>query len=524
EQPAAALALLVGVLTALAAPQLENGLAPGRAAAVLAVLFLAFDRDRASALAAALCIGLAADLAAPGNTFVHTACYGFCALATSALHRGSRVRAAGVFAAAAALFCLPLDAKTGVAALYEAVAGVLLFLLLPGRALRSIHAPEPEKRIEPSEQGLRNRLKEFASALGELYESVINVRAPEAENPAIIFDRAAESVCRDCSQRAVCWEREYGRTFNALNDATAALLQNGSGRGEDFPSYFVDRCVRFPAFLAAVNAETHAFLLRRQYRARLDGAHTRSAEQYAQLSELVRQTAEAPEAAATAAARAAYRIGLSKRAREGQTTSGDTALTFETDGGELCVLLCDGMGSGEEARQESAFAARLIERLLRAGVDASTALRTLNGALGLRAELSDSFVTVDLLLLSLKNGEGSLYKYGAAPSYVKRGPRVHRVACACLPAGLAGDDAPPETTRVRLEPGSCFVMVTDGVADAADDAWLAALLAEWDGENPQMLVSSIMADSFVHKGTADDALALALFLPKDAPRGEPREV
>ena len=74
--------------------------------------------------------------------------------------------------------------------------------------------------------------------------------------------------------------------------------------------------------------------------------------------------------------------------------------------------------------------------------------------------------------------------------------------------------APPETTHLRLESGSFFVMVTDGVADNTDDEWLQSLLADWEGENPQMLVSAILADSYDHKGTSDDAGVLVLYLPK----------
>ena len=294
--------------------------------------------------------------------------------------------------------------------------------------------------------------------------------APE-ENPAVIYDRAAEAVCRDCSLRERCWVNEYNRTYTALSDATPALLRNAQGRGEDFPSYFVDRCIRFPSFLAAVNTELRSFLLRRQYRRQVDAAHAQAAGQYAQLSELLSQTAEQPAAAETgvAAALLPYRIGMTLRPKDGESVSGDCVSTFETDAGELCLLLSDGMGSGEDARRESAMAVRLIERFLRAGVEAPPALKTLNSALNLRAEVSDSFTTIDLLTLSLKSGEGELYKYGAAPSYIKRGGRVRRVSCTCLPAGLAEGALPPEKTHVRLESGSFFVMVTDGVADSTDE-------------------------------------------------------
>jgi len=520
-QPLASLVVLTGVLTAISAPELPNGFAPGRIASVLAVLLLAFDRELAAASASALCIGLAMDLAAPDRMYLHAACYGLGALLTALTHRGSRVRAAAAFALGSAAFCLPLGARTGVPLAYECLAGTLVFLLIPNQALRSVHM-QNSAAVAAADSGLRARLRETAEGLRELYDSVARAKPAPEENPAVIFDRAAEAVCRDCPLRGVCWEREYNSTYTALNDATAAMLQNARGRGEDFPSYFSARCIRFPSFLGAVNAELHAYLLRRRYRAQLEQAYARSAGQYAQLSELLAQTAERPAAAAASSALLPYRVGVATRPRNGEAVSGDSVSTFETPAGELCLLLSDGMGSGEGARRESALAVRLTERFLRAGVDARPALRTLNSALNLRAERSDSFTTVDLLTLSLRSGEGELYKYGAAPSYIKRGERVRRVCCSTLPAGLAEETQPPEATHVRLEGGSYFIMLTDGVADDTDDAWLQKLLAAWEGDDPQQLVSAILADSFEHRGTGDDALALALYLPDGTQT--PREV
>ncbi len=512
SHPAASLTVLLGVLTALAGPQLRSGFAPGRIAAAAAVLLLVFGRERGEGLSAALCIGLAVDLAAPQAGFLHTAGYGFAALLTSLPPRGSRIRAAGTFALSGALFALPLGGTRGAVLLYECLAGTLAFLLLPARALHALRGELPEEDAE-EESGLRRRLNETSAAFRELFDGVTRAAPPPEENPAVIYDRAAEAVCRDCALRERCWVLEYNRTYTALSDATGALLSRGEGTGADFPAYFSDRCIRFPSFLDAVNAELRAFLLRRQYHRQLVAANARAAGQYAQLSELLLQAAERP--ASAPAASMPYRIGMTLRPKAGERVSGDSAATFETPAGKLCLLLSDGMGSGEAARRESAMAVRLIERFLRAGIDAQPALRTLNGALDLRAEASDSFTTIDLLTLGLKNGEGELYKYGAAPSYVKQGARVYRIACSSLPAGLAGEALPPETTHIRLVRGSFFVMVTDGVADAGDDAWLQQMLAEWTGESPQQLVAAILAESVDHGGTEDDAGVLALYLPAD---------
>ncbi len=53
-------------------------------------------------------------------------------------------------------------------------------------------------------------------------------------------------------------------------------------------------------------------------------------------------------------------------------------------------LLCDGMGSGPGAKQESAQAAKLLENFLRAGMAAQEAVETVSSALALRGEAGEA--------------------------------------------------------------------------------------------------------------------------------------
>lgn len=515
EHPLASLFVLLGVLMAFASYETANGFAPGRIAAMLVVLLAAFERSGVSAVPAALAIGLAMDLTAGSGSFSHAASYAFAATVVNLTRRGNRVLSALWFVFCVLCFALPMDAAVGLVLLYEGLSATLLFLLIPSRHFRGKRLTTEAEEDAAAASALRKTVSDSALALRELYDSVARAPKRTEENPAAIFDRAAERACRGCSLCDFCWEKEYNRTYTALNDATAALLQRGKGRGEDFPSYFVDRCIRFPSFLAAVNEELHAYLLRRQYRARIADDRERAASQYAQLSELLQSAADgALVRPAAALPLHPYQLGVSMRPKRGERVSGDSASHFETERGELCLLLSDGMGCGEGAQRESAMAVRLLERFLRAGIDAPPALKTLNSALALRAESTDSFTTVDLLLFSLQTLEGELYKYGAAPSYIKRGGSVRRVTCSCLPAGLQEGSPPPEATHIRLLPGSFLVMLSDGVADALDDEWLQNLLAGWEGENPQMLVSAILAESAERRGETDDALCMALYLPE----------
>lgn len=522
QRQAALLVVVTGVLMAASALRLENGFAPGRILAMLLVMLLAYDRSAGTALAAALGIGLAMDLTAQPGSFLHAAVYGFGALSMGRERRGRRVGAALLWCVSLLLLSLPLDAEQGLILLYEGLCATLLFLVLPNRLFggKRLAAEKPEADAAETEEAerstARRRLSATALALRELYDSLMRTPKAEDENPAMIFDRAAERVCRGCSLRTICWERDYAKTYNALNDATPALLTQGRGRGGDFPSYFTDRCIRFPSFLSAVNSELSAFLLRRQYRGRLADTRAQAAGQYAQLSELLSGAAETLEAQPTAAETLlTYRVGAALRPKEGENVSGDSVTHFETEDGRLCLLLSDGMGCGEEARRESALAVRLLERFLRAGVETSGALKTLNSALTLRAEVSESFTTIDLLTPSLRDGAAEVYKYGAAPSYVKRGARVRRITGSCLPAGLQSADTRPETTGFTLEKGSFFVMLSDGVADVNDDGWLMALLEKFQGDDPQTLASAILAAGRERRGGDDDCAVLALYRDKD---------
>ena len=514
EHPFAALFILLGVLMAFSSYETANGFAPGRIASMLVVLLAAFERSGAVSVPAAVCIGLAMDLTAGDGGFTHAAAYAFAAILVSVTCRGNRVGSALWFVFSVLCFALPMSAQIGLVLVYETLAATLLFLLIPPRFFRGRRLDAAE--TAQADTALRKTLTESAAALRELYDSVARPPKRTEENPAAIFDRAAEKVCRGCALCSYCWEKEYQRTYTALNDATAALLRRGQGRGEDFPSYFSERCIHFSSFLSAVNGELRAYLLRRQYRRLLEDDRAKAASQYAQLSELMQSAADGALRPVSTQPVHSYEIGLSLRPKRGERVSGDSAAHFETEDGTLCLLLSDGMGCGEAAQRESSMAARLLERFLRAGIDAPPALKTLNSALSLRAESTDSFTTVDLLTLSLQTLEGELYKYGAAPSYLKRGGTVRRVTCSCLPAGLQEGSPPPEATHIKLSPGCFFVMLSDGVTDSLDDEWLQNLLAGWEGHDPQQLVAAILADSMEKRGGTDDAGVLALYIPEDS--------
>ena len=400
------------------------------------------------------------------------------------------------FSPAAVLTALLLGEVRPLAVLCQLLTAAGVWLLLPekeGMLLTAAGEVAPEAAAP-------------AAAFRAVYDSLED-HAPllRPENPAVLFDRAAEQVCRDCPLRSDCWQTHYTDTYNAFNDACPALLRRGQALAEDFPPYFAARCVRFPKLLTALDGQLHDFLQRRLHHGRLDAAYRLAREQYRQVAEVLSRTAPAER---LRRAHLTCRTAALLRPKTGEKHCGDQCAVFDA-GGLTCLALSDGMGSGESAHCEAAMTIRLLRQFLQAGIEPLPALKTLNTAAMLRCQGGAGFTTIDLACLDRAEGVLTLYKYGAAPSYIKRQGAVARYRAQALPAGLerADGDVPPQ--RIAVSPGTWLVQVSDGVA-GEDDEWLQDLLAGWDGTSPRALAEELLRQSVQRTGGADDCAVLVL--------------
>ncbi|MGI5962659.1 MAG: SpoIIE family protein phosphatase [Lawsonibacter sp.] len=285
--------LLATVLTSLVPLQLYEDISLGRSLGILAVLCAAWQGGPAIGAVVGSALGTAMDLAAGEIPLYAVAC----ALSglTAGLCQGKRrVLSALVYImtnGAVMLWMWNLDETPVI--LYEAFWASMLFLLLPPQWLRRLGAwMEVQSTATVDgylQQGVQQRLEATAQAFRTLGESLrAAFQTPSNDNDVSgIFDRAANRVCRGCPLRGRCWKQEYTSTFNALNDATAAMVERGRAEAADFPGYFSSRCLHFPAFLTAVNVELTALCYRRQYNARVRENRAAVCRQYLQLSELL---------------------------------------------------------------------------------------------------------------------------------------------------------------------------------------------------------------------------------------------
>ena len=220
---------------ALVPVTVEGLFSVGKALLMTELLLLSRRLPPLTAGLAGACAGLAADLVPETPALLLTVAYG-CGGALAAFYgRLPRILPAAAFSLPTIAFAVLLDVGPPRQLLLSCLAGGAAYLLLPRRWLPPC-AERAARADAPGETAKPRRLEQSAAALRSLYDSFFRDTAPAPpENPSVIFDRAAEQVCRSCVLCANCWQQNYNATYNAFNDACPALLRRGTAQSEDLP-------------------------------------------------------------------------------------------------------------------------------------------------------------------------------------------------------------------------------------------------------------------------------------------------
>ena len=183
-------------------------------------------------------------------------------------------------------------------------------------------------------------------------------------------------------------------------------------------------------------------------------------QQYRFLEEFLRQQADQlPRNPDRLRQRYTPTVHIRAAGREG--TNGDRCATFSGPGCRHYVLLCDGMGTGVEAAREGQSAVELLRRMLTAGFPAEYALGSVNSLLVLRGRAAA--VTMDLAEIHLDSGRATVYKWGAAASWILRGFGAEKIGTATPPPGLSVSEGREMAERLSLRRGEVLILVSDGV-------------------------------------------------------------
>ena len=212
-------------------------------------------------------------------------------------------------------------------------------------------------------------------------------------------------------------------------------------------------------------------------------------------------------------------IGNAEITKNDSSISGDSLLSIRLKDGKYLVALSDGMGSGNEARQSSNKALKMLENLLLSGFDKKTSLELINSSLINQNE--EIFATLDIAIVDLYVGNIEFVKSGACPTYIKNKNKVQIIKANSLPAGIINETNLQSFDRDIVE-GEIMLMCTDGILDSNveyknKELWIKYLLEDIETANTKKIADLVLNEAVDNNyGIAKDDMSVVVckFLKK----------
>ena len=267
-----------------------------------------------------------------------------------------------------------------------------------------------------------------------------------------LVQRAVTEACAGCSARSSC--RESGK----LCKLTGGLLQKPLLTIEELPI----QCKKSGRVLARLRQAQEQMRTLQADCERQEEYRQAVLQQYTFLEQFLRQVSD--DLSYQRECRdPRYDPVVTVYGNRGDHRNGDRCMDFAGMGNHYYIILCDGMGTGPGAIQEGQQAGTLLRKLLSSGFPPEHALSSLNSIYALRDRAGAA--TVDLAQINLSNGRVTLYKWGAAPSYLVGHEGVVKLGTVSLPPGLSVEEGQEVRCNLSLRKGQILLLVSDGIVE-----------------------------------------------------------
>jgi stage II sporulation protein E len=191
--------------------------------------------------------------------------------------------------------------------------------------------------------------------------------------------------------------------------------------------------------------------------------------------------------------------GVARRTKKGEDVSGDNFSFIHLNSGEMIMTLSDGMGSGEEAHEESESVVELLEHFIEAGFKETSAIRLINSVLVLKSN-NHFFSTVDMSVINLFTGMCKCIKAGATATFIKRNKWVETICSTSMPIGIF-NQVDMDGVSKKLYDGDFVVMMTDGVVDSFPgnhkEKYIENILMTMKSNNPKEIANLILKQALL---------------------------
>lgn len=334
-----------------------------------------------------------------------------------------------------------------------------------------------------------NHLGDSFIALGNILQQEHEILSLSIEEQAKYLYRSVyQQVCQFCSKAGWCWGEESAYTIDALRDACDSLTEQGLCKESVFGTKFQGRCTRDKQLEIVLFNQIAQSQERSQIRKLWDDNKANIAQQLILLGEqmklqrdLVNAVPDYPE-----------RLAVGHAGNRKEAVSGDSWGVIDLQDGRLVQILCDGMGSGALAMEQSNIAVQLLKTLLSGGLSVRLSLNIMNTVLSVQYG-GIRFSTADVAVWNLNTKKIELYKYGAAPSFVRNGKQISTYVSESLPVGIM-PRVEGMMTEHAIQHGDMLIMMSDGLYELTSSQFQwENVICRMPTNNPQLMAEYLLA-------------------------------
>lgn len=448
--------------------------------------------------------------------------YGLAGFCTGAFRRFGKLGIGTAFLAVMLMLTFFLREEAIYSQLVSSTVGLLLFLLLPsGNPRYDFLKPRAVPEVEATVAKVK--------ALAEIFNQIaLGSQAAEEETSDLrsevpeLMNILVERVCQSCPTKDVCWNREFYKTYHIFFELFALVENQADIKLANLPIDWKRHCGRLKEMLLGVQFIIEQEKNQETWRRRFLQNQEVLSRQFLNVSQVIGNLAKelhtqhnwevVKPSNLARRRRHLLDVGVTTFTKTGNGMSGDNYASIAFSATKHAFVLSDGMGVGENASKLSATALTLLEQLLTNGFEPEGAVQALNSILALRSP-EESFVTIDMAILSLESEWIKLVKVGASTSYVVGRSGVKAYASSSLPAGILNQIEIP-VIELELQNGETLVLLTDGVQDVLKEGvdWIQELLGKITIESSQEVTDLIAREARRLSGGAldDDGIILAV--------------
>lgn len=334
-----------------------------------------------------------------------------------------------------------------------------------------------------------NNLGNSFVLLGNFMQQRANQLSEQIEEQAKeVYCSVYQQVCQFCSKARWCWGEESAYTIEELSAVCNVLSTQGLQKESAFSTKFQGRCSRDKQLEIALFNQ----IAQNRERMQLEQRYNENKLNISQHLILLGEQMKRMVYGASKNDLHMERLVVGHAGSRKEAVSGDSWGVIDLQDGRLVQILCDGMGSGASAMEQSSVAVGLLKSLLSGGLSMRLSLNIMNTMLSLQYG-GTQFSTADVAVWNLNTKKIELYKYGAAPSFVCNGKTVRSYVSDSLPVGIL-----PRVEGTLLEhtiqKEDMLIMMSDGLYELTSNhfQW-EDVIRHMPPANPQLMAEYLLA-------------------------------